>query len=106
MVSFAEVPLVPCVPHDPADQSSVRGRDPVVLVDGQLCQRADIDLEFIFQRKGVAQTVVQAVDPLDHQDVVFSQSEEIPSVFSLSRLEIKDGKLHLFPSQKGEAYPG
>ena len=34
------------ITHNPSDQSAIRGRDTVVFVDIQLCQRTDIDLEF------------------------------------------------------------
>ena len=44
-----------------------------MLVHVQLGQGADIDLKPAFCRKGIAELIIEAVDPLDDEHIVLSQ---------------------------------
>ena len=74
IVSCAEVPRGPCIPHDPAQQPSVGRRNPVVLINVQLGQRTDINLKFALPvAVRLSAASFRPVDPLDDQNIILSQ---------------------------------
>ena len=66
--------------------------DPVVLVDVELRQGADVDPELVFVRQGGRHPGIQAVDPLDDKHVIRPQPGRFPGVFLMPRLEVKGGQ--------------
>ena len=72
-----------------------------MLVDIELSQGADIDPEFLLLRKGIGQPVVQAVDSLNHENILRSQLQEISPIFSLPTDKIVAGQFYHLAGEKG-----
>src|SRR5699024_2522832 len=79
----------PCITDNPADQTSVRSRDPVVFVYIQLCQRTDINLKLPLIRKSFGKLWIQAVNSLNHKNIPALHFQLFPFVFPLSREDRK-----------------
>lgn len=55
-----------------------------MLINIQLCQSADVNLEFIFSGKAVGQLLIETMDALNHQNILRSQLQIIAPVFPLT----------------------
>ena len=67
-----------------------------MLINVQLCQCTDIDLKLTLFWKGITQFVIEPVDTLNDQDIIFSKLKLVSPVFPASGLEIKCRKIHGF----------
>ena len=66
----------------------------------QLCQCADINLEFILIGEAFRQFGIQAVDPLDDQHIICAQSFWFISVFFVPCHKIKGWDHHFLAGQQ------
>ena len=71
-----------------------------MLINVQLCQCTDIDLKLTLFWKGITQFVIEPVDTLNDQDIIFSKLKLVSPVFPASGLEIKCRKIHGFSRKK------
>ena len=71
-----------------------------MLINIQLCQSADVNLEFIFSGKAVGQLLIETMDALNHQNILRSQLQIIAPVFPLTGNKIVHRQLNPFPCQK------
>ena len=67
-----------------------------MLVDVQGGQRRNIDFELVLRRNSLRRLRIQTVDAFDDQNVIGAHGNRRILVASLSGLEIKGRKLHLF----------
>ena len=61
------------IPDHAAEKPCVSRGYPVVPVNGDLCQRTDVDLELVVSRNVLCKHIVKAVYALDHQDLILLQ---------------------------------
>ena len=71
-----------------------------MLVNIQLGQGAYVDLKLALPGKAVGQLVIEAVDTLNHQNILLSQSQIVPFILPCACKKIKPGKLHGLSLQK------
>ena len=64
-----------------------------MLVDVELGQRTDVDFELALHRERAGQPVVESVDSLDDQYVLFSELHVAVLVFPLAGLKIEDRQI-------------
>ena len=83
-----------------ADQTAVRSRNTVVLIDIELGKRADVDLIHVFLRKRCIQFLVQAVNAFHNEDIIGPEFQHIASVFAVTRLEIIVRQFDFFAFQE------
>ena len=71
-----------------------------MFINIQLSQSAEINLKFALLWQRIAEPVIQSMNSLDHQNIVFIQLQKITFIFSGSCFEIrKPASLTLFPSK-------
>ena len=69
-----------------------------LLVQGH--QGADVDLVLALLRQGVRHFLIQTVDSLQHQDVIWRQLHKVAPVLSLAGLKVECGKFHPLSCQQ------
>ena len=73
-----------------------------MLINIQLCQRTDINLEFILIRQSCCHFGIQAVNPFNYQHIVYPHLLWLRNVFLVSRLKIKSRKHYFFSIQQAK----
>ena len=71
-----------------------------MFINIQLSQSAEINLKFALLWQRIAEPVIQSMNSLDHQNIVFIQLQKITFIFSGSCFEIENRHLYPFSFQK------
>ena len=85
------------IPDQTAKQTLVRGRNPIMTVQIQLGQRADVNAELLFLRNPAGQFLIQAVYSLDDDRLVLPDRSDPMPEFLPPGQEIETGKVDCFP---------
>ena len=73
-----------------------------MFINIQLSQCADINLEFTFCRKCIAQFIIQTMNSLYNQHILRTKLEKIAFILSVSCLKIKHWQFNTFSTQKSK----
>ena len=75
-----------------------------MFINIQLSQSAEINLKFALLWQRIAEPVIQSMNSLDHQNIVFIQLQKITFIFSGSCFEIEKPASLPFFLPKAQAY--
>src|SRR5699024_3303830 len=75
-------------------ESGIGGWDPVVVVDIQRSQTADVDPELALLGEGVRKRIVETVDPLNDQNVPRSQRQCVSVILPDTLFKIVGGEFY------------
>ena len=92
---FAGIAAEFFVPDGAADQSGIGSRDPVIVIDYKLSQRGNIDFKFGRGRDRNGQFIVQAMDSLYDDDLIFVNAKAVAFRAAGSGGEIEAGNADL-----------
>ena len=89
------------ISYHTADQTSVRCRQRIMLIDGELSQRGDVDLVLVLLGNRVGELVIQAMNTLDDHNVIACKLHIVTTILSLLGLEVEDRKFDTLAMQEG-----
>ena len=69
-------------------------------IDIELCERTDVNPEFLFLRNKVAQFLIQPVDSLKHENIPGGKPQQVAPVILSALREIVPGKFNLLSMQQ------
>ena len=88
------------ISYDTPQHTCIRCRHPVMYINIQLRKRTDVNAELLIFCDFFRQSIIERMDPLDHDRLTAANRGDPASEFFLSIHKIKFRQIHFFTSQQ------